>query len=316
MTLDDITYIFRYRRDKLPYLEEQARSHNSAASDAIVDGFMEYGWSLLELLDSDSKVMEILKPYLQYKRPHADGSLGDSEPRSKRQRVNQSEAYASLPDHEFLATLDRSSLGYNEFDQVTSSRIDDNIGSTPNSTAAAVQKATCRIHKCLSSRAASGSPRHDLASQGQNAQGIPRDKSIQRRISISSAGGVSPKTFIPPLFYAMGNCIPKLILDRAVSPQARWSKHGEFEKVTPRDASLHWDMVDLLSDETKFKQDVEELVSRSVIHKEGSGADPQTYTCQSEPARTMYHQNKAYWIYQAFELCCYVFPRDQILESS
>ena len=89
-----------------------------------------------------------------------------------------------------------------------------------------------RIHSCLSRGAIPGSPRHEAnysASQGQNVQATPQDvESIHRRIFST------PRTFIPPLFYAMGNYIPKLMVDLAVSPQARWSEHGEFEEVTHR----------------------------------------------------------------------------------
>ncbi len=142
-------------------------------------------------------------------------------------------------------------------------------------------------------------------------------ESIHRRIfSTSPAVGVSPRTFIPPLFYAMGNCIPKLIVDRVVSPQARWSEYGEFQEVTPQDAGLYRDLVCLLLNEAKLKQHIEELVSQSIIHKEQSAGGLQTYTCQYEPGRKVYDQNRAYWIYRGFELCCYIFPRDQILESS
>jgi hypothetical protein len=114
----------------------------------------------------------------------------------------------------------------------------------------------------------------------------------------------------------MGNYIPKLMVDRAVSPQARWSEHGEFEEVTPQDAGLHQDLVCLLSNEAKLKQHIEELISQSMIHKERSTGGLQTYTCRYELGRNAYDQNKAYWIQRGFELCCYVFPRDQILESS
>jgi hypothetical protein len=114
----------------------------------------------------------------------------------------------------------------------------------------------------------------------------------------------------------MGGHIPKIILDRALSPQARWSEHGEFNEVTPQDAGLHQDLVGLLSDGTKLKENVEELVSLSIIHNKASTDGLQTYSCESELARTLYDQNRAYWIHRAFELCCYVFPRDQILESS
>jgi len=42
MNLDDITYVFAYRRDELAHLDEWPRLHNSAALSAIVDGFVRY----------------------------------------------------------------------------------------------------------------------------------------------------------------------------------------------------------------------------------------------------------------------------------
>jgi hypothetical protein len=47
--------------------------------------------------------------------------------------------------------------------------------------------------------------------------------------------------------------MPKIMLDRALSPQARWSEHGELKEITLRDASLHQDLVDLLLNRTRFK---------------------------------------------------------------
>lgn len=128
-------------------------------------------------------------------------------------------------------------------------------------------------------------------------------------------GGVSPEAFIPPLFYAMGDHIPKVMLDRAISPQPRWSEQGEFCEVMPHDAGLHPDLVDLLSDDAKLKQSIEELISLSVL-TEGSRDGLQGYACRDEAARVSFDQNRAYWIHRAFELCCHVFPQSQILDPS
>ncbi|KAG9240414.1 hypothetical protein BJ878DRAFT_483873 [Calycina marina] len=130
-----------------------------------------------------------------------------------------------------------------------------------------------------------------------------------------AACGASPETFIPTLFYAMGDHIPKVVLDRATSPQPRWSEHGEFCEVTPHGAGLRGDLVDLLSDDAKLKQSIENLVSLSII-SEVSKDGLQAYTCRDKPARVSYNQNRAYWIHRAFELCCFVFPRSEILDSS
>jgi hypothetical protein len=82
----------------------------------------------------------------------------------------------------------------------------------------------------------------------------------------------------------MGTHIPKIMLDRALSLQARWSEYGEFDNITLQEAGLYKDLVDLLLDKTKLIQDVKELVSRSILHIEGSTDGSQTYTCQHELA--------------------------------
>lgn len=160
------------------------------------------------------------------------------------------------------------------------------------------------IHSCLRGE---GCNTDQINPGGRADSGSPRWTSL--------AGGVSSETFIPPLFYAMGDHIPKVILDRAISPQPRWSEHGEFCEVTPHGAGLHRDLVDLLSDDAKLKQSIKKLISLSIIC-EVSRDGLQTYTCRDEPARVLYDQNRAYWIHRAFELCCYVFPQSQILDSS
>jgi len=163
----------------------------------------------------------------------------------------------------------------------------------------------------LGGGADSGNPRNEVnypASRCQKIQEAWQDKT-------SPASGVSPETFIPPLFYAMGDHIPKVMLDRAISLQSRWSEHGEFCEVTPHGAGLHGDLMDLLSDDAKLKQSIENPISLSII-SEVSRDGLQAYTCRDEPARVSYNQNRAYWIHRAFELCCYVFPRSQILDLS
>jgi hypothetical protein len=93
-----------------------------------VAGFKKYGWSFSGLLDSNTKVMAILKPYLQPKRPHADDGSGNSEPQYKRWHVSKSRASALLPDHDFLAnSLDP---GSNDLNQATSSSSSNTIEST------------------------------------------------------------------------------------------------------------------------------------------------------------------------------------------
>jgi len=130
MTKGDISIVYLYKRDKLHKLEKQSRSHDTDASYAIMDCLLTYGWSLEELLLSNTKVVNTLRPYLQPKRPHASDGPGDSEPTKKRQRVGQPGVYASRLDHDFSVTsLDRFSPG--NIDQATSNGIDNTVESMP-----------------------------------------------------------------------------------------------------------------------------------------------------------------------------------------
>jgi len=101
--VNDITYLFAYTKNNLPDLNEWAKSQNLKVSREIVADFMKYGWSFDKLLNSNTKVMRILKPYFPPKRPHTDNGLGDYEPQYKRRRDDQSEASTSLPDHDLPA---------------------------------------------------------------------------------------------------------------------------------------------------------------------------------------------------------------------
>ena len=118
MTLDDITFFYRFKGDRLP----QTKSHDPDAAHAIRGCFLRYGWSSSELLSSSTEVMEILGPYLASARPRDSGT-------NKRQRLDQPGASASCPDHHF--SLDQFTPG--SIDQATSSGIDNTVGSMPRS---------------------------------------------------------------------------------------------------------------------------------------------------------------------------------------
>jgi len=122
--MDDITLMFAYIKAELPYLYKWIWSHNPAASYTFSDGFMMYGWSFLGLLESNTNVTRVLKPYL-HKRPHVDGGPMDSEPEEKRRRVG--------PNHDFLTTsFNQFSSSSNNFNQETS-RIYNTVESTAGS---------------------------------------------------------------------------------------------------------------------------------------------------------------------------------------
>lgn len=104
------------------------------------------------------------------------------------------------------------------------------------------------------------------------------------------------------LSYAMGGYDPEIIIDRVLSGPARWSERGEFYRTTPRNAGLHEDLVALLSDTADLKQILRDLKASTNYH-------------ELEQARKFVDWDRAYWNHRALELCCYVFPRDNLLES-
>jgi hypothetical protein len=105
------------------------------------------------------------------------------------------------------------------------------------------------------------------------------------------------------MFHAMGDRVPKILLDRAVCPQRRIDMRGELYEVTPKFAGVDQDLARLLN-RTKLKQTIDHLVSLSLISLQDTA-----YVCQDESTRGLFEQSRAYWIRQAFMLCCYVFPR-------
>lgn len=60
----DISLILEYLKTYLPDIYEAGKSLDSAASQALVDGFVAYGWSRDEVLNTDSALMDKLKSHL------------------------------------------------------------------------------------------------------------------------------------------------------------------------------------------------------------------------------------------------------------
>jgi len=112
----------------------------------------------------------------------------------------------------------------------------------------------------------------------------------------------------------MGGHVPKAMLERAVSPQQRWDRHGVEHGTTPQHAGLNANLRELLSDERKLRQAIERLLLLSVVGVEELDG-METYICRWESAQFPYDRTRSYWIHQAFEIFCYAFPRSQIEHS-
>jgi len=135
-------------------------------------------------------------------------------------------------------------------------------------------------------------------------------KSVQI-LSMSKTADLAPaEASILPLFYAMGGCIPRFIVERAVFPQQRCNGLGEMYEITSQNAGLSSHLRLLLLEGEKLRQAIEKLLLLSTIGVEESNG-VEVYICQTNLAQSLYSRDRIYWIQQAFELICYVFPRSQ-----
>jgi len=135
-------------------------------------------------------------------------------------------------------------------------------------------------------------------------------KSVQI-LSMSKTANLAPtKASILPLFYAMSGCIPRFIVERAVSSQQRCNGLGEMYEITPQNAGLSPHLRLLLSEGEKLRQAIKKLLLLSTIDVEESNG-VEVYICQTNSTQSLYSRDRLYWIQQAFELICYVFPKSQ-----
>ena len=135
----------------------------------------------------------------------------------------------------------------------------------------------------------------------------------QQHASGSCFTGISmcrtPETNVLALLYALGGHVPITVVDCAISRQQRWGEDGKVRGASLRDSNIDQKLVDLFLNRTLLGQSIEGLISQSLIGVETSKEGTEFYVYRCEIAPASYTQNGAYWIRQAFELCCHVFPR-------
>lgn len=111
------------------------------------------------------------------------------------------------------------------------------------------------------------------------------------------------------LICAVGT-LPKLVLERAVSPQTRWNEYGVEYQIDPRDANLEPRLKVLFLDPNGLWQVLQHLVSIAAVSVEKSNDKGEVYFYHSTFAEHVDTQERTYWVEQALWLFCYVFPRN------
>lgn len=111
------------------------------------------------------------------------------------------------------------------------------------------------------------------------------------------------------LICAVG-ALPKLVLERALSPQERWNEYGVKYQIEPRDAQLEPHLKVLFSDSDVLWQVLQHLVSTAAVCVEKFNDMEEVYFCGSISAEHIDGQERTYWVEQALWLFCYVFPRN------
>ncbi|KAI1876756.1 uncharacterized protein JN550_000828 [Neoarthrinium moseri] len=67
LSVKDISLIVEFLRTQTPELDREIKSHDKSATEALLDGFVAYGWSPTEILLSTSPLFEQLKHYVDLK---------------------------------------------------------------------------------------------------------------------------------------------------------------------------------------------------------------------------------------------------------
>ena len=114
----------------------------------------------------------------------------------------------------------------------------------------------------------------------------------------------------------MGGQVPKVLIDRATTPQKRLGEKGEIRELAPGEAGLDRNLASLLSNKSRLQQSLDRLVSCSVVGQEESMNGLTSYVCYCDSTRVAFGQDTCYWMHRAFELLCYVFPRSEVIDPS
>ncbi len=109
-------------------------------------------------------------------------------------------------------------------------------------------------------------------------------KSVQI-LSMSKIANLAPtKASILPLFYVMGDCIPRFIVERTISSQQRCNNLDKMYEITSQNAGLSSHLRFLLLEGEKLRQAIEKLLLLSTIDVEESNG-VEVYICQIDLAQ-------------------------------
>ncbi|KAE9965479.1 hypothetical protein EG327_000466 [Venturia inaequalis] len=110
------------------------------------------------------------------------------------------------------------------------------------------------------------------------------------------------------LICAMGT-LPKLMLDRALSPQKRWNEYGVEYQIDPRHTRFDHYLKTLLLDSDRLWQVLRHLVSIAAVNVENFN-EMGVYFYGSTSAEYLDSQERISGIEQGLWLFCYVFPHN------
>ena len=112
--------------------------------------------------------------------------------------------------------------------------------------------------------------------------------------------------------------IPEMLLDRASSPQKRWSYSGEMFEEDPTEAGVCKELVALLRDEIRLDSAIDKLLSFSLIQiglningLRNFSIHPLVQLCA---AQHLSSQIQDQWRSQAILATCHAFPRSEHLD--
>jgi hypothetical protein len=116
-----------------------------------------------------------------------------------------------------------------------------------------------------------------------------------------------------PLLSLIGviGSFPKVMLERALSPQKRWNANGSEYRIDQYSARVEPQLRDLFLEPGKMWLGIDHLISIAAIRVERTD-DFEVYICASAPTEYSYDRERSHWVEQVFWLFCYIFPRNPI----
>jgi hypothetical protein len=156
-----------------------------------------------------------------------------------------------------------------------------------------------------------------VADHTENPDAVTRRTKLLDVRDSNRADFISDVDYMILLFQSLGvSKIPRILFERARSPQFRWTESGCQVQLTALQAGLDQQLIDLLLDDARLARTIHELNRLSKLSTPMTG--PWYCSVDSslsmELCQSLSEQIRGEWRVKLLNWICFVFPRDQFWE--